>query len=307
MKYIIEGIATIRSANLYYFLIALAVYLLSILLYALRLKIVLKYIGIKISILDAIIAQFLTITVNNITPSAKTGGELARAAYVHAKTKASLANIITAIVFERISEAFPITALALIAFYAALISHRVSIYVIAAIMLPVLGIILGIKYWDKFMEYLLRKSEERGLTLINEEEELTSLKEMIKDYKLLLLAIGLSSCVWVLDVLRLYIIGLSVGWHAPLFKFMLLSVFYLIIGLFAITPGGLGIIGGGLTAVLVALGAPADKAIAITIIERLISYGIATLTGGIIATLSGGWQAWKLLRSRWRRTGSTQK
>ncbi len=285
----------------------MGVYFLSVLLYALRLKIVLRYIGIKVSIFDAIAAHLLTVTVNNLTPSAKTGGEVARAAYVYAKTRASLANIVTAIAFERLSEAFPVTALALIALYAALISHSVNVYIVAAVMLPVIGIIVGIKYWDKFMEYALRKSEELGFVMINEKEELASLRKMTRNYTLLFIAVTLSTFVWILDIIRLYVIGLSVGWKAPFFRFMLLSILYLIIGLFAITPGGLGIVEGGLAAVLVALGAPANKAIAITIIERLISYGIATLTGSIVATLTGGWQAWKLLRSRWRRTGSIQK
>ncbi len=270
-------------------------------------KIVLRYVGIRISVLDAIAAHLLTVTVNNLTPSAKTGGEVARAAYVYAKTKASLANIVTVIAFERLSEAFPVTALALIAFYAALMSHSVNVYIVAAVMLPILGIIIGFKYWDKFMEYVLNKSEELGFIMLNEEEELASLRKMAKNYTLLAIAVTLSTFVWILDILRLYVVGLSVGWRAPFFRFMLLSILYLIIGLFAVTPGGLGIVEGGLTAVLVALGAPANKAIAITIIERLISYGIATLTGGIVATLTGGWQAWKLLRSRWRRTGSIQK
>ncbi len=285
----------------------MSVYFLSVLLYALRLKIVLRYIGIEISIFDAIAAHLLTVTVNNLTPSAKTGGEVARAAYVYAKTKASLANIVTAIAFERLSEAFPITALALIALYAALISHNVNVYIVAAVMLPVIGIIVGIKYWDKFMEYVLRKGEELGFMMINEQEELASLRKMMRNYTLLFIAVMLSTVVWILDIIRLYVIGLAVGWRAPFSRFMLLSILYLIIGLFAITPGGLGIVEGGLAAVLVALGAPANKAIAITIIERLISYGIATLIGGVVATLTGGWQAWKLLRSRWRRTGSTLK
>ena len=285
----------------------MGIYFLSVLLYALRLKIVLKRIGIHIGVFDAVAAHLLTVTVNNLTPSAKTGGEVARAAYVYAKTRASLANIATAIAFERLSEAFPVTALALIALYAALVAHSVNIYVVAAVALPIAGVLLGFKYWDKLMDYVLRKSEQLGFIAVDESEELASLRKLMGDYPLLLAAVALSTAVWVLDIIRLYVIGLAVGWRAPFFRFMLLSILYLIIGLFAITPGGLGIVEGGLTAALVALGAPTDKAIAITIIERLISYAIATLIGGLVATFTGGWHAWRLLRSRWRRTGSIQK
>lgn len=307
LEYLSEGVRDLAAVNLYYILLALGLYYLSVLLYALRLQLVLRKIGIDIGIRDAVAAHMLTIVVNNLTPSAKTGGELARAAYVYFKTKAPLVNIFTAIAFERLSEAFPVIAMAIVGLYMALMSGNLTIYVIAAAVLPIVGIYFGVRYWDKLMNYAIEKMAERGIQLLDGDAEIASLREMVSDKKTLAISIAISSFVWILDVLRLYVIGLSVDWKAPFLKFILLSIGYLAVSLFAITPGGLGIVEGGLTALLVALGAPPNKAVTIMIMERLISYATATLLGGLVATVTGGWHAWKHLRSRWRQTGSIQK
>lgn len=74
-----------------------------------------------------------------------------------------------------------------------------------------------------------------------------------------------------------------------------LSMVALLGGLFP-TIGGLGAVEGGLTAALCLFGVELDKAIAITALERGISYVLATSVGGLVLLLIGGGELWRLSR-----------
>ena len=54
------------------------------------------------------------------------------------------------------------------------------------------------------------------------------------------------------------------------------------------TIGGLGVIEGGLVAALIAFGVAPIDAAAVTAVERIISYGLATAAGAAALSLIGG-------------------
>ena len=58
-------------------------------------------------------------------------------------------------------------------------------------------------------------------------------------------------------------------------------VWYIGVGLFAITPGGVGIIEGGLVAAFVLMGLSPSQAFALTVLERAISYLLSTGIGAV--------------------------
>jgi uncharacterized membrane protein YbhN (UPF0104 family) len=62
------------------------------------------------------------------------------------------------------------------------------------------------------------------------------------------------------------------------------------------TIGGLGVVEGGLTAALCLFGVELDKALAITALERGISYILATGVGGLVLLYVGGGELWRSSR-----------
>jgi uncharacterized protein (TIRG00374 family) len=108
----------------------------------------------------------------------------------------------------------------------------------------------------------------------------------------------LSSVVWVLDVMRLKFITMALGLHVSLDVLLLISVLYLILGSVPLLLGGLGIVEGGLIAVLGYFGMPIITASGIVVLERLISYVIASAIGSFYLIRFGGFTFWKSIRSQ---------
>jgi uncharacterized protein (TIRG00374 family) len=303
-SYISEALEILSKSDKRLVLLAVAIYYFSVIFYAYRWHIILKKMNVNLGILKASLGYLMGVLVNNITPSMKAGGELIRIAYAYLETRAPLTSIVNSVVFERITEAIPVAVLALVA-----IAFEFSIGSTPFYHLAMLGFLagvvyFGVKYWDKLLEYVLNKFEVRDKFQL---ENSHTIRVLLRDKFLFTIATLLGAVVWLLDAFRLYIISIAVGWHASFARMIVASILYLLIGFVALTPGGLGIVEGGLAAVFTALGAPPGKALAIVFIERLISYALATATGGLALSLGGGRQAWMLLRSRWLRTGSTQR
>jgi uncharacterized protein (TIRG00374 family) len=105
-------------------------------------------------------------------------------------------------------------------------------------------------------------------------------------------AFVLSLTNWVLDLGCLMLctktLGLAFPWPGVLVAYALGKV----AGMLPITPGGLGVVEAGLTGLLVVYGLPAPKALAATLMYRLISFW---------ALLPPGWGYWGFLKLRERR------
>ncbi|WP_297055076.1 flippase-like domain-containing protein, partial [Thermosulfurimonas sp.] len=145
--------------------------------------------------------------------------------------------------------------------------------------------------WDKLIRLSLK------LFRLNlKENELLSVLDLQKKTRLNLAAVGLSSLVWALDILRLKLIALVFGWHPSLTLVAVISLANLVFGLLAFTPGGVGIVEGGLTGVLLYLGVPLPLSLSVTLLERFISYGLSTVVGFMVLATSGGMEIWKALR-----------
>ncbi len=303
VRVIEDSLRLAASANHTYILVAVAMYYGALLLYALRWKLVLNHMGLDAPIHVLAMGLLAGIFVNNVTPTSRAGGELLRATYVSVKRRLPIISVFTSIVYERIVESIPVMALA----------AWVLLYSIKTggwnpkIALPILllaALILGaLRYWDRLVNYIVRRFK----LPYNDEGGRMRIGRLMRDKWLFTAALILSSLIWIQDVARLYVIALALGWRAPLAVFAGVSVIYLILGVFSITPGGIGIVEGGLAAALAAIGAPGDVALGIVLVERLISYASSSLLGLLVLVLSGGREVWRHLKSPLSQTGSTPR
>jgi uncharacterized protein (TIRG00374 family) len=117
----------------------------------------------------------------------------------------------------------------------------------------------------------------------------------------LALGLGYSALIWIEDLARLLVVGLAFDVRFSVPQAAALCVIAVAAN-FAPTVGGLGAVEGGLMGGLALFGVPIETAIAITTVERSISYGFSTVTGGIAVALLGGR---RLLRSQGPRRATT--
>jgi len=90
---------------------------------------------------------------------------------------------------------------------------------------------------------------------------------------------GLTLLIWVLDIFRLYIVFLALGYHPNLATLLFASSVPVIVGFIPFLPGGLLLVEGSLVSVLTFSGVPLALAMAATVIERGISYVLSSIVG----------------------------
>jgi len=289
IKEFISGIDVIKTLNIksiILILFAIILYFISVLVYALRWKIVLKNMGVEISLLEILKITISAIFVNNITPLSRSGGEALRIAWVSKKYKIPLTITTVSIVYERLSEIIPVILLSIIAF-----TYFGNIAIYPIIFLSLFVIIIYSK-WESFIKFFI-KLFKINLS-IEEEKNILSLKNKKLMY---LIIVCLSSIVWSLDIFRLKLIATAFGWNIGLTFLAVISFTNLLLGFISITPGGIGIIEGGLIGTLLYFGIPIVYAMPFVITERLISYVISSGIGFIVLITSGSKDIWKATKS----------
>lgn len=268
-------------------IIALLLYYLSTLIYALRWKLVLRGLGRDMPLLELLKITLSSIFINNITPISRGGGEVLRITWISRRYKIPMTLSAVSIVYERIMEAVPITILLLLG-----ITYFVSHAMYFALLAVPVMVFLWLK-WEMFIR-LSVKVFNANLTT----EELADIISLKKNFFMNIIVIGLSSAVWALDILRLKLIALAFGWDPSISFLAIVSFVNLIFGLMAFTPGGVGIVEGGLIGTLTYFGVPSTLAVSITLLERFISYVLSSMVGFMTLICSGGVEIWKALKSR---------
>ncbi|WP_010480103.1 lysylphosphatidylglycerol synthase transmembrane domain-containing protein [Thermococcus zilligii] len=279
-------LTVLGQVSLPYLLLAIFVYYLSVLIYALRWKLVLRGMGKDVPFLELVKSLLASIFMNNVTPMSRSGGEVLRIAWISMRGKVPAGLSAMSIVYERILEAVPVFILFLVGMFC-FSSMPGFLFV-----LGLLGIALVWIRWEDFVRVSLRLFKASV-----SEEELAQILSLKRRRGLTLAGILLSSVIWILDVVRLKLITLALGLHIGVLALVIISIASLLLGLVALTPGGVGIIEGGLVGTLVHFGLPPAMAVSVTLLERLVSYVLSTVVGFVVLVTSGGMEIWRALKS----------
>ncbi len=278
----------VSSASLGYLGLAFLTYYVSVVIYGIRWKLVLRGVGRDAPLRELVKAILASIFMNNVTPLSRSGGELLRMAWVSKRARIPAGVSAVSIVYERILETIPVFVLFLVG-----MSYFSSGEPLPFVFLGIVGIALIWIKWDSFVRLSLRLFR----TQVTEEEmgKIISLRKM---HNLNLIAILLSSSIWLLDVVRLKLIALAFGLNLAWSLIAVISIANLLLGLVAFTPGGIGIIEGGLIGALTYFGIPMALALSITLLERFVSYVASSIVGFAVLLTSGGVEIWKALKSQ---------
>jgi glycosyltransferase 2 family protein len=284
-----ESLKILTEIRIRYVILAFLVYLLSVYLFAVRWQQVLSCIGYTLKATDLFPILFGAIFVNNLTPANRTGGEPLRMFWANKRFGISYTDAFITILFERLVEAIPII---LLLFYVLYLFPSLeikflpqkSILTLSSTYLLLLAVLAtGILMWifrERFTAFL--KDIQQNWKKLN---------------KSFIPALLLSSGVWILDIIRLQLIALALNLHLSLYIIAAVSVLYLLLGLLPITPGGLGIVEGGLISLLLYFGLSLASSGSFVFLERFISFGLSSLIGFLYLFYYGGIEIWKNIKS----------
>jgi uncharacterized membrane protein YbhN (UPF0104 family) len=275
---------TLKNVKLKYVIIAVALYLLSVYIFAERWKIVLNSLGYDLKTTQLFPVIFGAIPINNITPANRAGGEPLRMLWVKKDFGVKYSDAFISILFERSVEAIPVLVMMVYVIY--------TILPFIQNILPLLSnmaYLVAIPFVLAFLAYMLR--HKIGNYIENSKKYCYKLKTVFFP------TLILSSSVWVLDIFRFKFITLSLDLQLPFKVIVLISLLYMILGSIPLTAGGLGVVEGGLIAALSFFGISMATAAGIVAIERFISYILASLIGSIFLVQFGGLKFWKNSRS----------
>jgi len=285
-----EILRTFQEARIRYVVPAVLVYLLSVYLFAVRWQKVLFCIGYNLKATCLVPIYFGAIFMNNITPANMTGGEPLRILWANKLFGISYTNAFKTILFERLVEAIPIALLLIYVLYS-----------FPSFNIKFLPLISSLTLSSTHLMLLVFLAA--GITIRFFRAKFAALlKNLQKNWKQLkksFTSVFLLSCgVWTLDILRLKLVALALNIHLSINLIITVSILSFLLGLLPLTPGGLGIIEGGLISLLLYSGLPLASAGSFVFLERLISYGVSSVIGFLCLFYYGGFKIWEKFKKK---------
>ncbi|WP_292390126.1 lysylphosphatidylglycerol synthase transmembrane domain-containing protein [Methanosarcina sp. UBA5] len=279
-----EVLSTLRETRLRYVFLAISVYLLSVYLFSVRWQQVLSCIGYDLKATSLVPIYFGAVFINNVTPGGNmAGGESFRILWANKLFGISYTNAFKTIFFERLVEAIPVAFLSIYildsfpSLEVRFLPHSLTLRTIHLFFLVFLAaVILILVFRAKFVSLV------------------KIVQQNWNQFKKSLIPVLLLSCgVWVLDVIRLKSVALALNIHLSLSLIITISILSFLLGALPLTPGGLGIIEGGLISLLLYFGLSLASASSFVLLERFISYGISSIIGFLYLSYYGGFKIWK--------------
>jgi uncharacterized protein (TIRG00374 family) len=293
----------IRSADRWLIAAAIAIYFLSVGLWAFRWQTALSFINHRVSFAVRYLILCAAIFLNNITPGARIGGDpFGRLYMLHKLENTSYSSAMASLIGDR-----ALTPLVIVSFLMAglllqfgkgslhltvILAAVWAVAAFAVVFVPRLFFRkrIAVRGLSSITRRVLGRFGKRGNTqgiIEGIETFYSSSYATIDRWKKLLLIGSLTLLLGALDVFRLYTIFLALGYHPTLPMLLVASALPTIVGIIPFLPGGLVLVEGSLISVLALFGVPLNLAMAATAIERGISFVLSTMVGAGVFSYLG--------------------
>lgn len=280
----LHALVQVRPA---YAVAAILLYIVSFVIGGARWKKILAGLGCSSRLKDTSLGLLIGIWVNNITPLSRVGGEICRITLIRKWAKIDLKQAAVSVFYDRLATLAPILFLFILSFPIL----RLWVHNPGSLLLRVVLLITGLLLILVALFIAYRRLDSIRRWFSAQKARLVSIRI---DRKKLAQAVGYSALVWAQDLLRLMIVAAAFNVFLNPHQAATLSLVALFCGFFP-SVGGLGPTEGGLTAALHLFGIDLQTALAITVLERSISYVLGTCLGSIALAALGGR---KLLRTK---------
>ncbi|HET9051129.1 MAG TPA: lysylphosphatidylglycerol synthase transmembrane domain-containing protein [Candidatus Dormibacteraeota bacterium] len=273
-----------RSANIGFYVLAIAVYYSSFGVRTARWKLLLRNTGEDVrapALLEILLSSFF---VNCVVPAKM--GDVYRAVQLRARAAISGAKSLGTIVAERLLDLFVLMGLLVIAGGITFRDH------VPASLVPAL--IGGAVLCGLGIAGLCLMAAGRGRRLLGMLPDRAVARYehfrtgTVDAFGRWTEVVPLSVAVWVLEGLRLgfVIIALGFGTEVGPAHFLLVALVAALLTTVPFLPGGLGLVEAGMVAVLTQFGLSTGQATAVALLDRSISYGSLILVGGAVFLFS---------------------
>jgi uncharacterized protein (TIRG00374 family) len=297
-----EMLQVIRSANYVLIASAVAIYFVSVALWAGRWQTALSFINYRVSFLTRYLILSATVFLNNISPGARVGGDpFGRIYMLHELENTSYSSGMASLIGE-----FALTPLVVVSCLMAGLflqfgngSLQLSLILIAAWVLASVGTVffprllkrrIALKGISSIASRLLSRFgrlKDVQATVEGIEAFYSRTYTIVDKWQKVLLIGGWTSLTEAFDIFRFYLIFLALGYHPTLSMLLVASSAQIIVGLIPLLPGGLILVEGSLISVLILFGVPPDVAMATTVIERGITFVLSTVVGAGVFSYLG--------------------
>ena len=303
-----EVIEILRTARIDYFLLAIVVYVASLITWALRWTVLMRSLDVRPRFREVLGALLVGVFINNVTPGARGGGEPVRAYYVHKKSGDPYGTVLATVMMDRILDVIPVVFMLVLAtvhvYRLGSITLTLTLLLLdaffAVLTFATVGVLLserktkGILYWlyrqfKRITPKRALKYEERFVRAV--EVSVPQFQEnfrvLMRHKKAFTISLFWSFVTWTLILLRSYYIFYSINSPIQLVDVMVVQMIGIVVGMISVVPGGAGLIELINSTVYVLLGIDKGIAVTATILERLISYWIPTIIGALVMTHFG--------------------
>jgi hypothetical protein len=276
LKQALHAFTQVRPA---FALAAASLYIISLFLGGARWRKVLEGLGAESRLWHTSAGVLIGLFVNNVTPSSRIGGEVSRVALIRKWANIDVKKATVSVFYDRLTMIIPLIFLVAVSFpvLRQMIGHLQMNrnYISMAIGIAVLTALglLSLRYVRRLREWILEKRKIIETIQIKK-------KQFIE-------ATGFAFLIWIQDVLRLMLVAAAFGVILNPYQAATLSLVLLLCS-FVPSIGGVGPTEGGLMAVLHLFGITLDTAIAITVLERSISYVLSIGIGSLTVAALGG-------------------
>ena len=301
-----QVIGALKIANASIIALAIGVQVLTYFLYTLRWQILSRVADMDVSIKSLLPMVLVGLAVNNITPSGRGGGEPVRA-YLLSKQKGYLMEeTFATVVADRALDTFPFIVLAAITVASMalyfdfdlwlLIVMVLSVIVIVAILIILIYMCINPNFGkrvDGWIIGLVRRFYKKNSESLEEKIHgvifgfQDTMKLLISNKRGLYYTIPLSFIIWFFEIFRVYLVFLAFGANI---NFIIIGEVFIVaslVGMIPLLPGGLGAVDGIMILFYSTAGISSSLSAAATVIERLISFWMATILGLVILPYYG--------------------
>ena len=302
-----QVIDALKVANLAIIALAIVTQIFTYFLYTWRWQVLTNLADMDVSIKKLLPMVMVGLAVNNITPSGRGGGEPVRA-YLLAKDNDDyhFDETLATVVADRALDTFPFVALAAITIASMALFFDFDLWLMVVMVIAVIAIIIILivliymcinpdfgKRVDGWIIGLVRRFYKKNSEdLENQIHEAiigfqNTMKMLISNKRGLLYTLSLSFVIWIFEILRVYLVFLAFGANVNIIVVGEVFIVACLVGMIPLLPGGLGAIDGLMILFYSAAGIPASVSAAATVIERLISFWMATIIGMVILPYYG--------------------
>lgn len=296
----------IKLANPWYLVLAIIIQFAIYGLWTWRWSININSVGISAKKRHVFPMLMVGLAINNLTPSARGGGEPIRGYILSKYSKSSFEKSFATVIADRGLDTFPFMVLAVITiiaavFYLNLPDYAVYTLIIAIVVLMLVFLIAlymsfnlefgrKVSIWvvgliDRFSRKDRSNLENKALNAIHGFQN--SMRTMVKDRHVLLIGLPLSFLIWIMEILRVYIVFSAFNVNVSLLVIAEVFIISTLIGLIPLLPGGLGAVDGLMIVLFSAAGVPPSISAAATIVERLISFWMTSIIGIVLLPYFG--------------------